>query len=235
MNLFVGLIDWTHGRVSVESRRPYESVARAAGLTFRWRAIGGLSALVGSDDDADADFVACHGAHIGIGDVRLDNRGEVGRWACCSDRATSDLELVLRLIANHGRRYIPRILGDFAFVVWNGATHTALAACDAFAVKKLYYTERNGVLAFAARGEARALCECYDVQYLAELLAFPLRHRVAAFMPALMPFPPRHWPSSRRVASQLTNTGRPIIQSLKRYEPRSARPRRWAGSFSLRP
>jgi asparagine synthase (glutamine-hydrolysing) len=172
MKLFVGLIDWANGPVADAAQRRYESVARAAGLAFRWCTVGGFSALLGADDGSDTDLIACHEGQIAVGDVRLDNRGDLERWAACSDHAISDLKLVLRVIAKHGRRYVPAILGDFAFVIWNGATHTALAACDALAVKKLYYTERNGVLAFASRGEALASGESYDVQYLAELLAY---------------------------------------------------------------
>ena len=172
MRLFAGFIEWADGRMPGAAQRRYEAVARAAGLAFRWCTVGEFSALLGIDDGSDADLIACHEGHIAVGDVRLDNRVDLERWAACSDHRISDLELVVRVIATHGRRYVPAILGDFAFVVWHGATHTALAACDAFAVKKLYYAERGGVLVFASRGEAVASSESYDVQYLAELLAY---------------------------------------------------------------
>jgi asparagine synthase (glutamine-hydrolysing) len=67
-------------------------------------------------------------------------------------------------------RYISQILGDFAFVIWDCAARKGIAACDAFAVRKLYYTERGSLVAFASRAEALALEEQYEVQYLAELL-----------------------------------------------------------------
>jgi asparagine synthase (glutamine-hydrolysing) len=79
---------------------------------------------------------------------------------------------VTRVIAKHGAPLIPAILGDFAFLVWNESTGTALAACDAFAVKKLYYTACSNALVVASRAEALVSAECYDVQYLAELLAY---------------------------------------------------------------
>jgi len=83
----------------------------------------------------------------------------------------SDLALVLRVVVEHGAKYVPQFLGDFAFVVWNAATRSAVGACDAFAVNKLYYSLRRGLLCFASRGEALAYAERYEIQHLAELVA----------------------------------------------------------------
>ncbi|HEX6965473.1 MAG TPA: asparagine synthase-related protein [Gemmatimonadaceae bacterium] len=128
-------------------------------------------ALVGTPDIEQVPLVVSHGDWTAIGTVRIDNRAELERWASREGTGLTDLELVLHTVARHGPTYVPQFLGDFAFVVWNDATRIAVAACDAFAVKKLYYVERNGLFYLASRAEALALDERYDVQYLAERLA----------------------------------------------------------------
>ena len=77
-------------------------------------------------------------SYLAAGDVRLDNRPDVLRWAGLHAAAAgdaSDLELVVRAIAQQGDGIIPSILGDFAFVVRDGASRRLVAARDAFGVK----------------------------------------------------------------------------------------------------
>jgi len=110
-----------------------------------------------------------------VGVARLDNRGEMTRWAEGDCLAMSDLELIRSVIAEHGEQYVRRFLGDFAFVAWNGRRRVAVAACDAFAVQRLYYAERDGLVAFASRAEALALEDNFELQYLAELVSHQKR------------------------------------------------------------
>ncbi|MGH7720839.1 MAG: asparagine synthetase B family protein, partial [Gemmatimonadaceae bacterium] len=114
------------------------------------------------------------GDRAAAGVVRLDNRAEVESWVKTPGRQLTDLtdlELVLRLVAQTGTKRIRDVLGDFAFVVWHGATRSAVAAADALGVKKLFYAERNGLFAFASRAEALALEDRYEPQRFAELVA----------------------------------------------------------------
>jgi asparagine synthase (glutamine-hydrolysing) len=168
MRCFLCLLDPKGGRPSETARRSYESLPRARGVGYQAQWVGRVPVLTGGDDNDGDPLVARDGEHVAVGFVRLDNRTELERWSVRSTRGLTDLELVLRTLVNYGTKYVPRILGDFAFVVWNAATQTAVAAVDPFAVRKLYYVERNGLFAFASRGELLALQEQYDVQFLAE-------------------------------------------------------------------
>lgn len=63
------------------------------------------------------------------------------------------------------------VVGDFAVVLYDAPSHTAIAACDAFGVHPLYYRVFPTAVAFASRAEILADGEEYDRQYLAERLA----------------------------------------------------------------
>ena len=73
-------------------------------------------------------------------------------WAFRSD---SDTEVILAAYREWGLESVNRFRGMFAFALWD-ETHRVLHLCrDRFGVKPLYYSVRNGVLAFAS--EAKAL------------------------------------------------------------------------------
>jgi asparagine synthase (glutamine-hydrolysing) len=116
-------------------------------------------------------MAARFGDSVAAGVARLDNPDELERWSDVTPSTLSDLALVLRAVGKLGKTCVAKILGDFGFVVWDPATRTAIAACDAFAVKRLYYLRHDGLLALSSRAEALAPGERYDQQYLAELVA----------------------------------------------------------------
>jgi asparagine synthase (glutamine-hydrolysing) len=169
MRYFLMLLDSQGCGIPSTVLRSYEARPRSRGLEFRWHSFQEAAALTAWDDDYGDPLVIGLGDSVAAGVVRLDNREELKRWLGHYNESASDLELVLRLVARDGTKYIPKILGDFAFVVWNSTSRTAVAACDAFSVYKLFYTQANGLFAFASRGEAIALDDRYEVQYLAEL------------------------------------------------------------------
>lgn len=171
MRFFICLVDALGHAPSAAIRRTYESLPRSRGLDCRWQLSDGISVLIGGDESEGQPIIASDGEYVAVGTVRLDNRADLEQWAGCRHCKLSDLALVLRMVALHDTRYIPQLLGDFAFVVWNGGKRTLVAACDVFRVKQLYYAQREGLLAFASRAEALALEDRYDVRYLAELVA----------------------------------------------------------------
>ena len=189
MRLFVCLIAPEGQRLPGPLQRRYELVARSRGLKYQWRQSGCVAVLVAGDDSDRHSLVATYGGCIAAGMVRLDNRAALEQWAGCRGGHLRDLELVLRTVARHGAKYVPQFLGDFAFVVWNGSTRTAVAAVDPFALKKLYYTERDGTFAFSSRAEALALEEGYDAQYLAELVAICSPSPELSVFPGIRPVP----------------------------------------------
>lgn len=171
MRFFTCVVNTTGREITASARRAYESLPRSRKLAFEWLNLRQVAVLTAAARDHEELLVIREGGDVAVGMVRLDNRVDLERWTGSKGLRLSDLHLVLRAIRQHGTKYIPGMLGDFAFVVWNAAAQTGVAATDAFAVKRLYYTERNGLVAFASRAEALALDDKYEPQHLAELVA----------------------------------------------------------------
>jgi asparagine synthase (glutamine-hydrolysing) len=68
------------------------------------------------------------------------------RW-----RGTSDTETLLEAYRQWGVGCLQQINGMFAFAIWDQTERTLFIARDRMGVKPLYYSERNGGLAFASR------------------------------------------------------------------------------------
>jgi asparagine synthase (glutamine-hydrolysing) len=171
MSYFACLINPDGHPVPDGALRAYEALPRSRNLPFQWHSTESVAVMVaGAPLDAEPLLVR-DGTRVAIGVARLDNQAQLDQWSQLADHRLADLELVLRVIAHHGHSYVSRFLGDFAFVVWDTLAGTGVAACDAFAVKRLYYAMTNGLLAFASRGEALTRRAHYDVQYLTELTA----------------------------------------------------------------
>ncbi|HEV2733539.1 MAG TPA: asparagine synthase (glutamine-hydrolyzing) [Longimicrobiaceae bacterium] len=67
----------------------------------------------------------------------------------------SDSEVLLLGWARHGRAFLPRLRGMFAFAVWDERTGTGALVRDPFGIKPLYLAEAGGALLFAS--EVRAV------------------------------------------------------------------------------
>jgi asparagine synthase (glutamine-hydrolysing) len=171
MKFVVCLLDPEGHRVPDETRRAYESLPGSRRLDFSWREIGQVSVLVAGATDGTGAMFASNGNGVAIGAVRLDNRAELQELSRSESPDLSDLEIVLHTVMKYGTRCIQRILGDFAFMVWSSGTGRAIAACDPFGVKKLYFSQQPRLLAFASRAEMLSLGGEYELQYLAERVA----------------------------------------------------------------
>jgi asparagine synthase (glutamine-hydrolysing) len=172
MNFFACLINYEGNHVPMDVRRKYEALPRARGMPFGWHIVGPVAVLIGGRIGEHEALVADHVTRVAVGTVRLDNRSDLHRWAECDNHDASDLELVSRVVGRYGATHVQHFLGDFAFLVWDATTRTVVGACDALSVRKLYWTQRCGLLAVASRAEALALESAYDVQYLAERVAW---------------------------------------------------------------
>jgi asparagine synthase (glutamine-hydrolysing) len=134
---------------------------------------GRFIALYTIDGDGLRPSVARCGPLVGIGDVRLDNREEVRRWAADTlpDADTpSDLLLVVAALLARGDACISQLVGDFAFVIWNTHIERLLAARDACGVRQLYFQEDRGDLRLGSRSSAIANATLYDDVWAAEYL-----------------------------------------------------------------
>jgi asparagine synthase (glutamine-hydrolysing) len=90
-----------------------------------------------------------------VADVRLDNRHELLQVLAGDDGlrdgpASSDAEILLAAWLHWGTACAERLLGDFAFALWDTRTRTLFCAVDPLGVKPLHYARAAGLLVFAS-------------------------------------------------------------------------------------
>lgn len=76
----------------------------------------------------------------------------------CVFRGHSDTEVLLALYRAHGEAMLPLLNGIFAFAIYDRLEQALFVACDAMAVKPLYFTETGDGFVFAS--ELKALSRC---------------------------------------------------------------------------
>lgn len=69
-------------------------------------------------------------------------------------RTNCDTELVLKMFALEGAKSLPRLNGIFAFAIYEKSTNRLFLARDPLGVKPLFYSLKNGALAFASEIKA---------------------------------------------------------------------------------
>lgn len=92
-----------------------------------------------------------------VWDGRLDNRDEIRRDLVSKGavlRDDTDAELVLQSYAVWGRECPARLLGDFAFAVWDAERRHLFCARDHIAARPFYYVHNDRLFAFASDDEA---------------------------------------------------------------------------------
>src|SRR5436190_9392570 len=93
-----------------------------------------------------------------VADGRVDARDELAH-ALSSDsvevsKSSPDVELILRAYTRWGTHCVERLLGDFAFAVWDGPKRRLFCARDHMGVKPFYYACVGGSLIVASTLEA---------------------------------------------------------------------------------
>jgi asparagine synthase (glutamine-hydrolysing) len=95
-------------------------------------------------------------------DGRLDNRAEL-LTRIDRDRSartpphTSDAHIALALYHAMGSEFVPLLLGDFAFAIWDSATKQLFCARDAMGARPFYYTSKPDFFALASEDDALCL------------------------------------------------------------------------------
>ena len=87
-------------------------------------------------------------------DARIDNRDELAKLLSLPDRPlekVADSEFILAAYEHWGRDCPNHLVGDFAFVIWDGQKQQLFGARDHFGVKPFYYYfQENNTFAFAS-------------------------------------------------------------------------------------
>lgn len=93
-----------------------------------------------------------------IADARLDNRADLlSRLPERTPASASDAELILRAYEAWGLDALPRLLGDFAFVLWDARRQCMICARDTSGQRGLFY--RVDRQTFAAASEIQQLLQ----------------------------------------------------------------------------
>lgn len=105
------------------------------------------------DGNPGSPSMARYAALVAVGMVRLDTPAILASELTDAVRGTrpmSDLELVLRLISEHGADAVCRLVGDLAILLINRETRNIIAIRDALGIKSLYYRVDHGCISVSS-------------------------------------------------------------------------------------
>lgn len=143
-------------------------------------------------------FVLQGGDYAITADARIDNREELmdDLWRHAPSAQPADSELILAAYRKWGEDCPRRILGDFAFVIWDRPAMRLFCACDPMGVKGLYYHLSPKAFSFAS--EIKALFALPEVPRklnelrVAEYLVTLFEDRAGTFYEDILRLPGAH-------------------------------------------
>jgi asparagine synthase (glutamine-hydrolysing) len=162
MSGLCGIVTWEGSRVEADAVERMARMAphRGAGGVDCWtRENAGLAGLCTRKTQESAHrgplihdpFQQC----VLAVDARLDNRRDLidllNTHGQPIDARSSDAEIILAAWRSWGTETPCRLIGDFAFVVWDYRRQTVFAARDAMAMRPVYYHSHSGRFVFASQ------------------------------------------------------------------------------------
>ena len=132
-------------------------------------------------------------------DARIDNREDLIRQldlAAEDPLLLPDSRLILLAYARWGEDCAERLIGDFAFALWDGRRRNLFCARDPFGIKPFYYGFRNSRFLFAS--ELRGILCLEDVprelneEMIANYLALDFEDKEITFYQGLFRLPAAH-------------------------------------------
>ena len=144
-------------------------------------------------------LVSSSGNQVLTADARIDNREELISSLELTNipaEKITDSQLILAAYERWGEDCPNKLLGDFAFAIWNEQEQNLFCARDHFGVKPFYYYSSEGLFAFASEIKA-ILCLPEVPQELNELrigyyLASMFRDRAITSYQNIFRLPPAH-------------------------------------------
>ena len=131
-------------------------------------------------------------------DGRIDNRSEMREKLGLVDREpSSDAEIIARAYQIWGVTAPGRLIGDFAFAIWDAFEKKLFCARDIASAKPFYYAILNSSIAFAS--EIRGLLTLPDVSrdvdfgFLGEVILTNVRSQVDTVYKHIKRLRPAHW------------------------------------------
>ena len=97
-------------------------------------------------------------------DARIDNRDEliaVLQMDKCPAEKIADSEVILAAYKRWGEQCLDKLLGDFAFAIWDSSEQKMFCARDHFGIKPFYYHASAALFAFAT--EIKAILCLHEV------------------------------------------------------------------------
>jgi asparagine synthase (glutamine-hydrolysing) len=112
-----------------------------------------LMRLLPEDSFDRQPLIGGGGRYVLVADLRLDNREELtGQLKISSEKASRlcDAAILLTAIERWGEACVERLVGDYAFALWNRERRNLLLVRDPLGQRPLHYHSGNGFFAFAS-------------------------------------------------------------------------------------
>ena len=122
-------------------------------------------------------LVGGEGRYVLVADVRLDNREELAealRIPAAQARTLCDTAILFAAIERWDESCLERLVGDYAFAMWDGARRRLMLARDPIGQRPLHYHRGNKFFAFASMPKG--------LHALAEVPYLPDEERIAEFL-----------------------------------------------------
>ena len=204
MRGIIGLWHLDHRPAEQPARRMLEGAAYSGGGAVQlWQQDDialGVFPFESEPGGGASQRVERDGRYVLVGDARIDNRREVVRMlhpAAASRAGDGEARLLLEAYARWGSACVDRLVGVFAFAVWDTQERTLFCARDPVGVRPFYYAFQPRRM-FACASTLATLLSVPDVSRrvnetrVADYLARRGEDAAATFYEGVVRLPPGH-------------------------------------------
>ncbi|MFD2239260.1 asparagine synthase-related protein [Aureimonas populi] len=203
METIAGLVCEDEARLGHESERLRRRL-RLAGYPQAaiWAGEGCVLLRASRSHRSSPRAVACAGPVAVLGDLRLDEPGELAR-ALGLAPATPQHELVGAAYGRWGVECCEHLRGDFAFALFDRAERHLFCARDSFGVRPFHFREEAGLFSFSS-DPVLLSGGGFDPAYVGGFLAGIVEDERRTLDPLVMRLPPAHHLSRRNATTSVS-------------------------------